>query len=71
MKKNQAGFTITNLLIVVAIFVLVISWGANLYKLTQCDFKAPYKAEVLHTIGIIPIVAPFVVWVDDSPAESK
>lgn len=30
----------------------VIGYGKNIYNLTQCDFNAPYKAEVLRIIGI-------------------
>jgi len=38
------------------------SWCLNLYKLTQCDFKAPYKAEVIHGVGIIPPIAVVTCW---------
>ena len=27
-------------------------WGSNIYKLTKCDFEAPYKSEILRGIGI-------------------
>lgn len=39
--------------------VLALGYGMNIYKLTQCDFEAPYKAEVLHTVGLIPVVGVF------------
>jgi hypothetical protein len=30
----------------------VCGWCLNVYKLTQCDFEAPYKAEVIRGIGV-------------------
>jgi len=45
-------------------FALAIGYFMNIYKLTQLDFKEPYKAEVIRTIGIIPIVGCFSGWVD-------
>ena len=42
----------------IVLFALVlacpIGWGLNMYKLTGLDFEAPYKAEVLRVIGIVP-----------------
>ena len=52
-------------LITIVIFCAVVGgWCQNLYKLSECDFEAPYKAEVIHTIGIIPIVGVFTGWMD-------
>lgn len=42
-----------------------VCWCVNLYKLTQCDFQAPYKGEVVHAVGLIPLAAPFTVWNSD------
>jgi len=36
----------------VILVVGIIGWGKNIYKFTQCDFKAPYKAEIMRGIGI-------------------
>lgn len=46
-----------------------IGWGLNLYKLSQADFVAPYKNEVIRVIGIIPLVGAFIGWIDieDTP----
>ena len=30
----------------------IFGWGANIYKLSNCDFDAPYKAETLRLIGV-------------------
>ncbi len=54
------GFTLIELVIAVAVILglLVpgfIGWGMNIYKLTKCDFEAPFKSEVIRIIGI-PVV---------------
>ena len=52
MKNNQKGFTVVELLMV---FLLIggVGWFMNLYKLTQCDFEASYKAEVIRGAGVV------------------
>lgn len=47
----------------VSIFALV-GWVKNIVKLSDCDFKPPYKAEVIHTIGLIPPVGAVTGWID-------
>lgn len=42
-----------------------IAWGVNFYKLTKCDFAAPYKGEVIHGIGLVPAFSIFTAWFDD------
>ena len=69
--KKQKGYTIIELLMVLwFIFLLccIPAWIGCIYKLIGSDdFKAPYKAEVMHGVGVVmPITAPFVVWVNDS-----
>lgn len=44
---------------------IILCWGTNLYKLTQCDFEAPYKGEIIHAVGIIPPASLVTVWFDD------
>ncbi len=46
------------------IVIIFTGWASNLYKLTQCDFKAPFKAEVIHAVGVVPIVGAFTGWMD-------
>lgn len=48
----------------ILIFFGIIGWAKNIYKLTQCDFEAPYKAEAIRTVGIIPIIGGVVGWMD-------
>lgn len=36
--------------------ILIISmfgWGLNILQLINLDFKAPYKAEVIRTLGVV------------------
>ena len=53
------GMLIAQILI---LLVLVISWGVNLNKLTKCDFESPFKCEVIHAIGIVPVASVVTVW---------
>jgi len=55
----------TLLFIQLVVVILIGSgWIMNLKKLSDCDFKAPYKAEVIHTIGIIPVVGAVTGWMN-------
>ena len=44
--------------------LVVVGWVGNLYKLTQLDFEAPYKAEAIRAVGVIPLVGVVVFWID-------
>ena len=58
--------TIITVLIGILVFLAVlICWVSNAYKLTKCDFKAPFKGEIVHALGIIPILSPITVWNND------
>ena len=49
----------------VALFIIIgTGWVKNIIKLSNCDFEAPYKAEVIHAIGIIPPVGAVTGWLD-------
>lgn len=43
--------------------VIGTAWVVNLKKLTDCDFEAPYRCEVVHGVGIIPPVALVTAWI--------
>lgn len=65
--KKQRGFTIVELLMVIAMVVILVGavgWIKNVIKLTECDFEAPYKAEVVHGLGIIPPVGMVTGWLN-------
>lgn len=60
------------LISVLFIALIAISWVVNLVKLTDCDFKADYKCEVLHGVGLVPAVALVTAWFDtDEPKKEK
>lgn len=48
MKDKGLGLAIIG-------FYILAVWGyiANIYKLTDCDFDKPYKAEVIRVVGIV------------------
>jgi len=52
------------LLVLLVLALGGIGWVKNIIKLSDCDFEAPYKAEVVHIIGIHPIVGGVVGWMD-------
>lgn len=49
---------------ILLILVIGTGWVKNIIKLSDCDFQAPYKAEVIHTIGIIPPVGMVTGWLN-------
>ena len=58
MKLSVGSVTLS-----IILFVLI-SWVVNFIKLTNCDFAGPYKCEVIHALGLLPLIAPFAVWFD-------
>ncbi|MCP4475431.1 MAG: hypothetical protein GY821_12865 [Gammaproteobacteria bacterium] len=48
-----------------AVIVIAIGtgWVKNIVKLTRCDFESPYKAEVMHGLGIIPPIGAVMGWI--------
>lgn len=55
----------TILLIQLCLIILVgTGWVKNLIKLSDCDFKAPYKAEIIHGVGILPPVGMVTGWLN-------
>ena len=54
-----------NFLSVIPILLVIfipVAWVTNLVKLTDCDFVAPYKCEIIHGVGLIPPAAAITVW---------
>lgn len=42
----------------------VTGYVKNIVKLTQCDFQAPYKAEIIRTAGLLPPIGIVVGWLE-------
>ena len=36
----------------------------DIYKFVNCDFKAPYKAEILYGVGLIPPIGSIMGWLN-------
>jgi len=49
-------FTICGIVMaMIFILAIILAWPINVYHLiVDCDFKAPYKAEIIRGIGVIP-----------------
>ena len=47
-------------------FVLLFctGWCLSLYKLTQCDFEPPYKAEIIYGSGLVFPISVVTGWMD-------
>lgn len=54
------------LILVVAVVTAVslIPYAVNIYKLTKCDFSAPYRCEFIHGIGLFPPASFITAWFD-------
>ncbi len=62
--KNQKGFVMFQVVIIIIALIGCIGWVKNLIKLAECDFEAPYKAEIIHGVGLIPPVGAVTGWLD-------
>lgn len=62
MKDKPAIIVIV---IAVSIFgVMLTGWVKNLSKLTDCDFEAPYKCEVVRTVGVVPPIGAVIGYME-------
>ena len=62
---NETNIKTIILLVLFVVLIVPISWCVNLYKLTQCDFKASWKGEAIHAVGlVIPPAAIITAWLD-------
>lgn len=72
MKKDDKALALAltpfAILLIVGVLCLT-GWVKNIVKLAHCDFKAPYKAEVVHAVGLLPPVGVITGWIniDDEP----
>lgn len=46
------------------IAAIVIGWVKNAIKLWHCDFAAPYLAEIVHGLGLVPVIGMITGWLD-------
>ena len=58
------------LIYVVVILLTCGSWCVNLYRLVNCDFKDPYRGEILYSLGVVAPTFYVTAWMDlDKGAE--
>lgn len=64
--KLRIRLGIAGMFFLCIIVAAIIGWGMNIYKLTKCDFEAPYKAEIVRGLGVFPVVpmGAIVGWMD-------
>jgi len=70
MKSTIGKLMVINIAITV---IIAATWILNLYKLIGHDFEAPYKAEVIHAIGVVPpfcVVTAFIDLKDGKPVDN-
>lgn len=65
MKNSKRGDVFIGMLIAQAIILLIIvsSWIVNLNKFIDCDFVAPYKREIVHGVGLVPVISIGTAWI--------
>ena len=49
---------------ILIVLVVGTGWVKNIIKLADCDFEAPYKAEVIHVVGLVPPVGMITGWMN-------
>lgn len=60
--RNKKGFTGVELLFAVIFLGGIIGYVLNIVKLVRCDFKEPYKAEVVHALGLVTGLGAVTGW---------
>ena len=57
---------VAKILVIQLIIVVVVGtgWVKNIFKLADCDFQSPYKAEFVHAIGLFPPAGAITGWLD-------
>lgn len=68
---NRKGNCVAGLIVLLFWAVVISGYFMNIYKLIQCDFKAPYKAEAIRGVGVATgIIGCFVGWLDIEDGEN-
>jgi hypothetical protein len=53
MRNYKRTHLLSGWLYIIIWVLCLYGWFANIYKLTQCDFDVPLKAEVTRGIGVV------------------
>lgn len=63
MRNHLSNNETTSGCAIIIWLFFAICWIVNIVKLVQCDFEAPYKDEIIHTIGlVVPPTSVVTVW---------
>lgn len=49
---------------ILIILVSLVGWVKNFIKFINCDFNLPYRAEVIYSLGLIPVVGVVTGWLN-------
>ena len=52
------------MILVLFYIIMCTGWVKNVIKLSNCDFEAPYKAEIVHGVGLVPYVGMVTGWLE-------
>lgn len=62
--KKQKGFKLIEIVFVILVILGIIGYTLNVFKLINSNFEQPYKREIVHFIGIIPVIGIFTGYMD-------
>lgn len=60
MRKSNISFIVMTLITI----ILFVGYIRGIVKFVQCDFKAPYKAEVIYRVGAITGLNAIFGWIN-------
>jgi hypothetical protein len=65
MKQEDTLPLGCGLAVLLLVLFLVVGWVANIIRLCGCDFREPYKAEIIRAVGVfVPPVGCIVGYID-------
>jgi hypothetical protein len=62
-NKNEIPFG-CNIMILVFYLYIIIAYCVNVYQLVTCDFKEPYKGEIVRVVGLFTPTCWVTIWMD-------
>ena len=54
--------TTTALATFIFIIYFIVCWIVNIVKFFNCDFESSYKEEIIHALGIFPLLSGITAW---------
>lgn len=65
MRKKSISFIVMFLIVI----LLFVGYVRGIVRFVQCDFKAPYKAEVIYGVGAITGLNVIIGWINIADEE--